>query len=95
MGLFGSSSTSDPQVEVDLNHLRDRVARLEAQVAQLLAGAPAADSGAPGDAAPAPAYLDEVRALKAQGKVIHAIKVYREATGAGLREAKEHVERMV
>lgn len=33
-----------------------------------------------------------VRSLLAQGRKIEAIKVYREATGAGLRDAKEAVE---
>lgn len=38
--------------------------------------------------------MDEVNALVREGKKIQAIKVYREATGAGLREAKEAVERL-
>ena len=42
---------------------------------------------------PAPRQ-DEVVALARAGKKIEAIKVYREATGAGLREAKEAVERL-
>ncbi|WP_199836308.1 ribosomal protein L7/L12, partial [Streptomyces sp. NRRL F-4489] len=37
--------------------------------------------------------LAEVDDLLAKGKKIQAIKVYREATGAGLAEAKEAVER--
>ncbi|MFJ9853537.1 hypothetical protein [Streptomyces sp. NPDC101150] len=35
----------------------------------------------------------EIDALLAQGKKIHAIKLHREATGSGLAEAKEAVER--
>jgi len=42
---------------------------------------------------PAPRQ-DEVAALARAGKKIEAIKVYREATGAGLLEAKEAVERL-
>ena len=86
MGIFGN----DPQSHVDLDHLRDRVARLEAAVAALQAqvtsgGSPAADTGEP-------AWMVEVRSLKASGKVINAIKVYRENTGLGLKEAKDAVE---
>jgi ribosomal protein L7/L12 len=36
--------------------------------------------------------IDAVRDLAARGKKIPAIKAYRAATGAGLREAKEAVE---
>jgi len=42
---------------------------------------------------PAP-HLRQVEALLAQGKTIQAIKAYREATGAGLKEAKEAVDRL-
>ncbi|MFI1165035.1 ribosomal protein L7/L12 [Streptomyces sp. NPDC020801] len=38
--------------------------------------------------------LDEVTGLVRAGKRIEAIKVYREATGAGLKEAKEAVDRI-
>ncbi|MER7560042.1 ribosomal protein L7/L12 [Nocardioides sp. NPDC126508] len=38
---------------------------------------------------------DEVVALVRAGKKIEAIKVYREATGVGLAEAKYAVERLV
>jgi len=38
--------------------------------------------------------LPQVAALLRDGKKIQAIKAYREATGADLREAKEAVERM-
>lgn len=38
--------------------------------------------------------MARVLELKQRGKLIEAIKVYREATGAGLREAKEAVERL-
>ncbi|EPD56180.1 MULTISPECIES: ribosomal protein L7/L12 [Streptomyces] len=36
----------------------------------------------------------EIDALLREGKKIQAIKVYREATGAGLKEAKEAVDRL-
>ncbi|MET7291640.1 hypothetical protein ABZS79_05705 [Streptomyces griseoloalbus] len=38
--------------------------------------------------------LDEIAALVRRGKRIQAIKVYREATGADLVEAKEAVDRL-
>jgi hypothetical protein len=36
--------------------------------------------------------LDEIRELARSGKKIHAIKLYRDVTGAGLAEAKDAVE---
>jgi ribosomal protein L7/L12 len=38
--------------------------------------------------------LDQVNALLRQGKKIQAIKVYRESTGADLKEAKDAVDRL-
>ncbi|MFJ9176501.1 ribosomal protein L7/L12 [Streptomyces sp. NPDC102360] len=38
--------------------------------------------------------LDRVRALLRDGKKIPAVKAYREATGAGLKEAKDEVDRI-
>ncbi|MCZ4125507.1 ribosomal protein L7/L12 [Streptomyces sp. H39-S7] len=38
--------------------------------------------------------LREIVELVCQGKKIQAIKVYRDLTGAGLKEAKEAVERL-
>jgi ribosomal protein L7/L12 len=56
-----------------------------------------ADRGAPDPSpgwsdAPADALTDRVRADLAAGKKLQAIKTYREATGVGLKEAKEAVE---
>ena len=42
-----------------------------------------------------PAYVAEVIALKRAGNTIQAIKVFREATGASLLEAKTAVEQIV
>jgi ribosomal protein L7/L12 len=53
---------------------------------------------APQPAAPPPdrtAGLAEVHALAQQGNKIQAIKVYRELTGVGLKEAKDYVDRIV
>ncbi|MDT0463053.1 ribosomal protein L7/L12 [Streptomyces gibsoniae] len=62
-----------------------RVARIEQKLDLILdrMGLDAAD-----------AALDGVTALVREGKRIQAIKLYREVTGAGLKEAKEAVERM-
>ena len=95
MGIFGK-----PQDQVDFDHLKDRVTKLEAAVAALQQQAASAVpyGGAPAPAAAAdpatgePAWMAEVRALTAQGNKIQAIKLYREATGLGLKEAKDVVE---
>ena len=95
MGIFGG----DAQDQVDLDDLKTRVARLEVAVASLQAQSAsgavpygsaqaAAAVAAPGDVA----WMGEVAALKAQGDKIHAIKLYRERTGLGLKEAKDAVE---
>ncbi len=39
-------------------------------------------------------HLEQVEALLGQGKTIQAIKAYREATGADLREAKQAMDRL-
>ncbi|SFG34837.1 ribosomal protein L7/L12 [Streptomyces mirabilis] len=39
--------------------------------------------------------LEQVAALAHDGRKIQAIKVYREVTGAGLKEAKDAVDRLV
>lgn len=41
---------------------------------------------------PAPAYIGQIRSLLQRGNKIEAIKIYREATGVGLAEAKAAVE---
>jgi ribosomal protein L7/L12 len=78
--------------------LQNRVSRLEEQVVRLTA-ALSGQSAAPvatGPVAAAPAPSDDVyaeaRALAASGQKIHAIKVVREQTGMGLRQAKDLVE---
>jgi ribosomal protein L7/L12 len=39
-------------------------------------------------------HLEQVKALVGQGRTVQAVKAYREATGAGLLEAKEAVDRL-
>jgi len=56
-------------------------------------GAPVPPMGGPPPMQPA--YVAEVIALKRAGNTIQAIKVFREATGASLLEAKTAVEQIV
>ncbi|UJB42235.1 hypothetical protein [Streptomyces sp. A1-5] len=65
--------------------LERRMARLEQKVDLLMAHLGVEEVEDP--------RMAEVDALLAKGKTVHAIKVYREVTGAGLVEAKEAVER--
>jgi large subunit ribosomal protein L7/L12 len=107
----GSSHDQSAQSQIDLAHVNERLDRLESalaslqgQVAALTTGAVAAGGPVPYAGNPAasagalPAegpWLEEVRSLKARGKLINAIKVYREHTGVGLKEAKDTVEGMI
>jgi ribosomal protein L7/L12 len=50
--------------------------------------------GEPSERQPNPARLREVRAALADGNKIEAIKRYRKATGVGLKDAKDAVDRM-
>ena len=86
MGIFGGS----PQEQVDLDDLKARVARLEAAVTRLQAERLGDQSST--DVTPDDTWLLEVRALKRQGQMIPAIKLYREHSGLGLKEAKDAVE---
>jgi large subunit ribosomal protein L7/L12 len=91
MGLF-SDKPEEPGRAHRLDALEARVQQLEATVALLTQqqGGPAATpttvAGLSTD------VLARVQQLKRNGKVINAIKVYREATGLGLKEAKSAVE---
>jgi ribosomal protein L7/L12 len=92
----------------ELLDLQNRVSRLEEQVARLAAALAeeTAASPTPGVASapptqvvvatsaslPADDSFAEARALAAAGSKIHAIKVVREQTGMGLRQAKDLVE---
>ena len=101
MGIFGT-----PQEQVELDDLKSRVAKLEQAVAQLQAqlaagaggvpyGAPTPPSGTAAQPGAVPDWMSEVHALKESGNLIQAIKVYRERTGVGLKEAKDAVEAML
>ena len=78
--LFGIGS-----IENRISRADRRVARVEHKLDLIL--------GHLGLTEPEP-WSDEVNALLRDGKKIQAIKVYREATGAGLKEAKEAVEKL-
>jgi large subunit ribosomal protein L7/L12 len=109
MGIFGGSPQE--QVDLGaindrLAKLESALASLQGQVAALTTGAVAATppnplAGADPGAIPygnnvaGGPWLEEVRSLKAQGKLINAIKVYRQNTGVGLKEAKDTVEGMI
>lgn len=102
MGIFGGGDGS----REDYLALEARVASLEATVARLSA---MVAGGAPPTAAPTASgdvpyagtspgagspWDAEARALKAQGNAIAAIKLVREATHWGLKEAKDYVDRL-
>ncbi|MCO1577703.1 ribosomal protein L7/L12 [Crossiella sp. SN42] len=79
LGLSGSSS------EARARRLERRLVDVEAKLDALLAHH--------GVSLPEPEF-PAVRALALGGRKIEAIKRYREQTGAGLKEAKDAVERM-
>ena len=109
MGIFGGSAQD--QVDLGaindrLARLESALASLQAQVATLTTGAVAAaapnalagtdPAGVPyGNNVAGGAWLEEVRQLKNSGKLINAIKLYREHTGLGLKESKDAVEGML
>jgi ribosomal protein L7/L12 len=98
MGFFDKPEVISPGGDGErarVAELEQRVARLEAQLAQLLAQGPPSTSAGGAGSPPATAYwMADVQALKSGGKVIHAIKLYRERTGVGLKEAKDAVDAM-
>ncbi|MEZ5094057.1 ribosomal protein L7/L12 [Nocardioides sp.] len=97
MGLFGGETSRD-----ELIRLEARVAALEATVARLTGGlgavpAPVVTGSAlsgPGAAAGVEPWAAEARSLKDAGQAIAAIKLVRERTGCGLKEAKDLVDRL-
>ena len=75
--------------ERDLGKLRDRVIRLEGQLAYLYKhlGISFVVETAPGDD---PRIIEQLK----KGKLLEAIKIYRENTGAGYEDGKAAVEEM-
>jgi large subunit ribosomal protein L7/L12 len=89
MALFGSS---DDDLRRRIEDLERRVAALERAV-----GHPAAPTPVPGQPAGRPGELmasPMVRQLALQGNKIAAIKLLREETGLGLKQAKDIVDRL-
>jgi hypothetical protein len=70
--------------------LRRRVEKLERLVALLME-----ELGLECDERPGPDLSPMIEDLVHKGELIEAIKLYREETGAGLKEAKEFVESLV
>jgi ribosomal protein L7/L12 len=99
MGIFGDGGSRDDylQLEARVASLETMVAQLAGTVAALSAPGTAPVAGAP--SAPsvpvaAQSWELEARVLKQAGKLIDAIKLVREATGWGLMESKDFVDRM-
>ena len=109
MGMFGGSAQNEVDlghVNERLDKLEAALAALQAQVAGLASAAAASVAPNPlagtdpgdvpyGNNVVGGPWLDEVRSLKSNGKLIDAIKLYRENTGLGLKEAKDAVEGLV
>lgn len=102
MGIFGSDATREDylRLEARVQALEQTVARLSAAQRSAPPGPPV-HSGSPVEgqvgtsaAGSPPSWDMEARALAAQGKKIHAIKVVREATSWRLQAAKDYVDRM-
>ena len=89
MALFGRDDSHS-----DFLELQTRVARLEEQVARLQAALSSGVVSTAGATAPAPVadQYAEARLLAASGKKINAIKLVREQSGLGLKEAKDLVD---
>ncbi|MET8679626.1 ribosomal protein L7/L12 [Streptomyces sp. NPDC004647] len=79
VGLLGAT------IERKLGRIDRRIARVERKVDLVMGHLGIRD---------ADPEMDQVGALLLDGKKLQAIKVYREVTGAELKEAKDAVERM-
>ncbi|MCX3061312.1 ribosomal protein L7/L12 [Streptomyces beihaiensis] len=84
LGLFAGTWS----IQSRLSGMDRRLVRMERQLTLL------ADRLGLEESAEQRAQREEVEALVREGKQIAAIKAYREMTGAGLKEAKDAVERM-
>jgi ribosomal protein L7/L12 len=83
--LAGLMIASFAALESKLGRTDRRVARVERQLDLILDHLGVRED---------PQHLPQVTALLREGKKIQAIKAYREATGADLKEAKDAVDRM-
>ena len=89
--MFGKSAQQQKQAD----HLRAQNRRLESLVGLLAerAGVGEAELERLREESGAPRVPEECRRLVAEGKVIAAIQGYRERPGAGLKEAKDAIDR--
>jgi len=94
MGIFGDSGSRDDylQLEARVAGLETMVAQLAGTVAALSATGPAPVAGVPAVPVTAQRWELEARVLKQAGKFIDAVKVVRDATNWGLKEAKDFVD---
>src|ERR1700716_3734406 len=83
--LVGAAMLGSAAVERKLGRVNRRLARMERKLDTVLNHLGIATSDP---------EFEHVNAFLRQGKKIHAIKAYRESTGADLKEAKERVERL-
>jgi ribosomal protein L7/L12 len=74
---------------IGLKQAKEEVERLSKEMSGQASSPAISDAGGPG---PSGALSKEVVDLARQGKKIQAIKLLREQTGIGLKEAKEQVE---
>ena len=83
------------QQQTTIENLQAQNARLEGLVGLLAerAGVGEAELERLREESGAPRVPEECRRLVAEGKVIEAIKVYRERTGASLKDAKDAIDR--
>jgi ribosomal protein L7/L12 len=80
---------TDSELSLRMGDLGRRLSQLERKVDFMLT-ALKLDYQEP----PEPLYMAQIRSLVAAQKIIDAIKVYRENTGASLADAKNFVEHM-
>ncbi|HEX5335402.1 MAG TPA: ribosomal protein L7/L12 [Propionicimonas sp.] len=96
MGIFGDGGSRDDylQLEARVASLETMIAQLAGMVAALSAPRPTPVAGTPPVPVAAQRWELEARVLKQAGKLIDAIKLVREATGWGLKESKDFVDRL-
>jgi large subunit ribosomal protein L7/L12 len=78
---------------MQLSEAEAEIARLKDQLQRAQGGGTLA-APAPTPALDSAAWQSEVKSLVQQGQKIQAIKLYREKTGIGLKEAKDAVDAM-
>jgi ribosomal protein L7/L12 len=90
MGIFGGSDSGDDDLRRRVEELERRVVSLERAAREAGQSIPPTRVGAPDETW----TDDQVRQLALQGNEIAAIKLLRDQTGMGLKEAKDIVDRL-